>query len=178
MDGNGLVPWYVIKTKPLAERLVIEGLSDLGFSTYLPMIPDRRRDPRHSTREAPLFPGYLFVQLDLKSPDWVRARSYPGTSYILSQDGRPIPLPMDAIEAIQGRVQQIRARVEAGLAAFLHSGDLVRILDGPFADLEAVFYRPLSGRERCQVLLKVMQQLAIVTLSYNDLDPARIQSIA
>jgi len=55
--------WYLIHTKPCGEALAQENLERQGFETYLPrMAFTTRRQGRRSV--APLFPRYLFLQLE------------------------------------------------------------------------------------------------------------------
>ncbi|MBI3979893.1 MAG: hypothetical protein HY331_17095 [Chloroflexi bacterium] len=175
MSESGSLDWYVLKTKPRAERLVADGLAGHAFVTYLPLIPHSQSPWRRSRRCAggadPLFPGYVFAQLDLASPEWIRARSYPGVSYILNQDGCPVPLPAAIVETIRERTDQSWSRAKAGSSPF-QRGERVRIVEGPLAGLEAIFDRRLSGRERCQVLLTLVHRLVPAALPFAALEKA------
>jgi transcription antitermination factor NusG len=54
----------------------------------------------------------------------------------------------------------LRERCPGGIAQIeplrLKSGDVVRINEGPFAGLEAIFEKPLKDRERVAVLLEIL----------------------
>ena len=53
------------------------------------------------TVQAPLFPGYLFVILDLERDRWLSVRSTFGVSRLITtQDGRPIPVPGGIVESL------------------------------------------------------------------------------
>ena len=53
------------------------------------------------TVQAPLFPRYLFVILDLERDRWLSVRSTVGVSRLFTtQDGRPIPVPGGIVESL------------------------------------------------------------------------------
>lgn len=58
--------WYAVYTKTGAENLAEGHLQRQGFRVYLPRYRKERRHARRITLvKAPLFPRYLFVELDL-----------------------------------------------------------------------------------------------------------------
>src|SRR3546814_10409986 len=69
--------WYVAQTQAQGEERARLNLERQGFRTYLPRY---RRERRHARRrdvvKAPLFPGYIFIELDLEQSPW---RSINGT---------------------------------------------------------------------------------------------------
>jgi transcriptional antiterminator RfaH len=110
---------------------------------------------RHGSRcdtHEPLFPGYLFVQLDQVSDNWYPIRSTRGVSAIVRFDGQPLPVQDEIIEAIQRRLAGCAVRVP-----YLRPGEHVRIRDGAFADLEGVFVAN-DGNERVVLLIRILQR--------------------
>src|SRR3546814_4907858 len=63
--------WYVAQTQAQGEERARLNLERQGFRTYLPRY---RRERRHARRrdvvQAPLFPGYIFIELDLEQSPW------------------------------------------------------------------------------------------------------------
>jgi len=130
--------WFVVQTLPQAEAKAKRHLINQGFTTYLPFY---RRRVRHARRndvvQRPLFPGYLFVQLD---PDLQRWRSINGTvgvRRILTEGDRPRSVPDCVVEEILARQDETGA-VKLLSPAFA-PGQPVRLLAGPFADVAALF---------------------------------------
>ena len=58
--------WYAVQTLPNRENLAVSHLERQGFYVWLPRI---KRVIRHARQtkcvRRPLFPGYLFIKLDL-----------------------------------------------------------------------------------------------------------------
>ena len=63
-----MADWYVLQTKVRHEAVAEHNLNNQSFNTFLPMLRVQRhsRGKWQSFNEA-LFPGYLFVELDLEN---------------------------------------------------------------------------------------------------------------
>ncbi len=149
--------WYVLKTRPRAEKQVETLLTLRGAESYLPLI----RSHRNRQRTEPLFPGYLFCHVEIPSVQWVEVRSLPGVAYALSTEGRPVPVSSDLVETMRLRVQY---EEECHQRSRFKPGEQVRILGGPFQGLEAAFDRRLSASGRSRVLLHLVNRLVPVEL--------------
>jgi len=152
--------WYVVRSKPRAEWLAAAALEARGLVTFLPewRFPSRRRG---NQREA-LFPGYLFMRTDGRPDALLRARSAPNVVRLLGSGGAPEPVPGDLVEAIRGRCEQQSRQ------PFV-SGQRVRITQGPFRELEAVFDSAYSGSARARVFVRLLNRLVPVILETNAL---------
>ena len=120
------------------------------------------------TVQAALFPGYLFVILDLERDRWLSVRSTVGVSRLITtQAGRPIPVPVGIVESLIQQSDRNLIRFDADLV----KGQNVRILSGPFFDFVGKLER-LDGAERVRVLLEMMGTAVPVTLHRSALAPA------
>ena len=123
--------WYAIQTKPNRERDVEKRLTDLRLEVFLPWMRTRRRiGSRFQWVMVPLFPSYVFCRLDMVLSGKA-ARYSPGVKDFLS---------------FGSRLAEVAAQ----------PGDVVRITEGPFSGLEAVFEQKLKGSERVAVLLEIL----------------------
>ncbi|MCS7207695.1 MAG: hypothetical protein NZ951_07180 [Dehalococcoidia bacterium] len=161
------VHWYVLKTKPRAERLVQETLARWGIEHYAPMI--LRPYGARRTSEY-LFPGYIFVRLDNSSPQWPLVRWAPGVAYFVGQEREAIPVPDALIEHIRRRTEEWNA---GGYQRALQPGERVKVTEGPFAGLDAIFQRYLPARQRCEVLLHIVNRWVKTELPAPVLRPLR-----
>jgi transcription elongation factor/antiterminator RfaH len=161
--------WFLVHTQPKSERKAELHLGAQGFRTYLPQIDKTVRHARKlNTVRAPLFPGYLFIILDLGRDRWLSVRSTIGVSRLFTtQDGRPVPVPVGIVESLIERSDGGVARLDLGLV----KGQRVRILSGPFAEFVGTLER-LDGAGRVQVLLGLMGTAVPVTLHRSALLPA------
>lgn len=161
--------WYVAATQPAREALALRHLRNQGFDAFLPR---RAKTVRHArklaTVLAPLFPGYLFIELD---PDQARWRSINGTigvRQILSADARPLPLPLGFVENL------VRISDPEGKLCFgpeLKAGDRAVLLSGPFADRIGTLLS-LDGKGRVKILLELLSATVPVETRADNLMPA------
>lgn len=145
--------WYAIQTKPLKEREVAKRLTDLGLEVFLPWLRTRRRiGSRHQWVLVPLFPGYLFSFLDMVESGKA-ARYSPGVKDFLKFGSQLAEVRQEIIDALRERCPEGVAQMDLVSAK---PGDAVRINEGPFSGLEAVFEKSLKGSERVAVLLDIL----------------------
>jgi transcriptional antiterminator RfaH len=162
--------YYVVHTKPRQEGRVIAHLALRAPSVevFFPRIEVVRR---HAGRRVavlePLFPCYLFVWMSLTPATFDAVRWTPGARRILGDGERPVAVPEEMVRVIQERMQPL-GFVRVGLN--LQPGCRVRIRNGPFAGLEAIFERPTSRRDRVRVLLELLGTLTPLEIDPLDLE--------
>ena len=168
-----MINWYAVQAKSHNETRVLNHLTQRIIPAFLPLIEViRRYGSRRLTRLEPLFPGYLFVQLECLECNpsrWDTVRWAPGVRSILGFEGTPTPVPDSVVDAIKIEVQDL-GFVRPGLR--FGRNDRVLIRRGPLAGLEAVFERPLSGSGRVQVLMYMLGQQRRVQVDQVDLELA------
>jgi transcriptional antiterminator RfaH len=162
--------WYVVYTKPQRELQVADLLEHRQHLTvYLPEVLQMFRN---KVQLRPLFPRYLFVQLDAEQMELGKVNFTPGVVKIVSSEEKPLPLRNDVIEAIRQEVKRLNAG--GGLPTELFSeGEIVRLRSGPLAGLEAVFVKHLPPRDRAVVLLRFLGQENQVEIDISELEPKR-----
>src|SRR5262245_9252750 len=122
--------WYVCQTKPNAERQVRRRFDDQGFICYLPLLSARKAvNGRIFERKAPLFPGYVFISLDVDCDNWKPATATKGVLTILPHSDAPRAIDCRHVESIQ------RAETD-GLfkSGMVRVGEKVRMFRGTLVD--------------------------------------------
>lgn len=173
VDEQGAA-WYAVQVKRHQEDRVARHLAMRPIRTFLPLIESvrRRNSKPGATRLEPLFPGYLFVQihaLEVTPDHWHAVRWTPGVRRILGTEDTPVPVPIEAIETLQARVDEL-GFVRAGVR--FTPGTRVRIRSGPLAGLEAIFESPTSKNGRVRVLLELLGQVGRAEVDEFSLDAA------
>jgi transcription elongation factor/antiterminator RfaH len=144
--------WYLVHTQPHKELLAQRHLGMQGFIAYVPLILKTTRHARQQRiRQAPFFPRYIFVILDLQRDRWLSVRSTLGVSSLLICDGLPVPVPKGIVEGLAGRAIEPALRT----GHLLKLGQNVRIVSGSFAARVGTL-EGLDERGRVQVLLQMM----------------------
>jgi transcriptional antiterminator RfaH len=160
-------PWYVLRTKRLKERVVERRLASLRVSFFSPRIMERVRiNGRIEQRLAPMFPSYVFVQLDLARMG-KSVRYAPGARDFLRFEEAPQPVPPEIVRRLRERMGA--AGVYTPPPIRFQPGERLMIEAGPLRGLEVIFERELSGIERVAVLLAEVGLSARVVLPSMDL---------
>jgi transcription elongation factor/antiterminator RfaH len=157
--------WYAVHTLPFAEARAEGQLHRQGFRTFQ---PKRLKTVRHarklSTVEAPFFPRYLFIVLDLTRHQWRSVNGTFGVSRLVMRGDQPHPVPPGVVEAL---IERADARGILQLAHKLQVGGPVRLMAGPFAEQLAIL-ADLDDSGRVRVLLDILgRQVAISTAANN-----------
>ena len=147
--------WYAVATKPRQEVVAQEHLQRQGYATLLPTLRLRKRQ-RGKWQEVtePTFPGYVFVGLELGRDDMAPIRSTQGCRDLVRFGQQPAVVHEDVIEALQLGNSAQGASADEVKEPF-SPGDLVRIEDGPFQGLSAI-YCMNKGADRVQVLITLL----------------------
>ncbi|MDT8306461.1 MAG: transcription termination/antitermination NusG family protein [Anaerolineae bacterium] len=147
--------WYVLHTRTSAEHFVASKLEENDIETFLPEISKKGSTGREKT--IALFPGYLFVHIDYMKANPDHWRWTPGVRYLVAFGEYPIPVPPEVIAALKQRVAVLNQRSKRPQAKF-SPGDQVRIKDGPFKEMLAIFDGPVDPAEWVHVLLQTMNR--------------------
>lgn len=147
--------WYAVQTQSSAEARAIGNLMRQGFETFFPRYHKTRRHARKvETIEAPLFPGYVFVRLDLGVDRWRAIHSTLGVRRLVCLGEDPAPVPSAVMAEIQVRSDEA-GLVEPPLSCDLRRGSLVEIVSGPFAECSGIF-EELDDQRRAVLLLSLL----------------------
>lgn len=145
--------WYLVRTKAGEERIAQDHVARLAADVLLPLLKVRvRRWGRMVDSVVPLFPSYLFAQLDYER-EFGRVRFTRGVREIVCFGHQPAGVPRWIVEEMKQRCAQGPA--ELPRHPFL-PGEPVRVIDGPLRWFEGIFQHHLSGGERVAVLLSAM----------------------
>ncbi len=160
--------WYAVHTLPRRES---GARAQLEAQLYTIFLPCHLKTVRHArklkTINAPFFPRYLFVRLDLSRDRWRSINGTFGVAGIVMEGEQPMPVPVGIVEALQERLQP---DAPAGLNDGLGVGQRVEVVVGPFANLAGEL-ESFDGNTRVRVLLQLMGSWAPVSLQRNAVVP-------
>ncbi len=163
--------WYVAQTHPHGEAKASLHLRRQGFEIYLPRyLKSRRHARRVDTVAAPLFPGYLFVAIDMTTQRWLSIQSTIGVARLVRDGDRPAAVPLHVLEALKCR-EDAGGFVQLQRPPRFLPGDKVRIREGAFCDCYGL-YEGMSGRERVAILLELLGRKVRVVLDTDIIDAA------
>lgn len=162
--------WYVVQTQLRGEETAARNLRRQGYETFWPRY---RRLVRHARRRhevlRPLFPGYVFVRLDVDVCRWRSINGTLGVRCILGDGLRPRAVPEPIMAEILSRTDP-RGEVRL-LTKGMVPGQAVRLVEGPLADVTALL-EEIGDEERVTILLSVLGRPVRVKVSLADLQSA------
>jgi len=147
--------WFVASTKAREESRALFNLKQQGFNAYLPQYKKTRRHARKTDVVlAPLFPKYLFVEIDMNKQKWSAINSTIGVGKLLQFGSHPTPVPVDLIHEIRAR-EGSEGIILMDKCLKIKTGDAVNITSGAFIEHSGVF-DCYHDDERVVILLNLM----------------------
>ncbi|WP_150909729.1 transcription/translation regulatory transformer protein RfaH [Marinobacter halotolerans] len=155
--------WYALQHKPAQGDRAVAHLQNQGVACFYPKITvEKIRAGKRTRKLEPLFPGYLFVNLEQTDPMWAKLRSTRGILRVVSFANKPAGIADDIIQHIKDGLDTV---AEQG---GIKPGQSVHLEDGPFRGISAIF-EAYDGEERAIVLIDFMQKQQKVTVSVSAL---------
>jgi transcriptional antiterminator RfaH len=152
--------WYLIQTKPRSEKLALENLTNQGYECYLPMMKvEKVISNQIEVQKVPLFPRYLFINLDLdfESKSWTPIRSTRGVSNLVKFGETPAKIHDELVKHIYSREHLSDSKIEP----LYQKGQILKIVHGPFSGFESI-YQGMDPEMRVIVLIEFMTKPLIM----------------
>jgi transcription antitermination factor NusG len=151
--------WYVFYTYPKFERKVYEYLQQDGYESYLPMHwVTRKWSDRKKRMEVPLFPNYIFVNIErnkifevLKIPKLISCVTF---------NRMPAFLRQKEVDCI---IQIVENEYPFEICSNLKIGDLVEITKGALKGMEGALVEE-KGNKRFAIKIESLQQSMVVNV--------------
>lgn len=146
--------WYLVHAKPRQESVARENLDRQNYQVYLPLARlYRKRGGRRVLVIEPLFPRYLFINLNTETDNWAPIRSTVGVSSLVRFGLKPAVVPDDLVAYLQSRDDA--SGVQDLPPPDLRLGQRVRFREGPMMGYEGIFVAR-TGNERVVVLMQLL----------------------
>lgn len=171
--------WYVVHAYSGYEKHVMRSLTErvqfMGMEDYFGeiLVPTEEvveiRDGKKRKSERKFYPGYVLVQMDMNDDSWHLVK---GTSRVLGFIGgtadKPSPITEREADAILQRVSD-RADNPRPKTLF-EVGEVVRVIDGPFADFNGVVEEADYDKSRVKVAVLIFGRSTPVDLEFSQVE--------
>jgi transcriptional antiterminator NusG len=178
------IEWYAVHTYVGHEERVKEnvmqrarslGIADRIYQVIVPSeeTVEHRDGGKKEVVRRKLFPGYVFVQMDLgDNPDepneaWEVVRNTPGVTGFVGTATRAVPLTPDEEARILGTLGMTGAREKPKLKITFSVGDMVQVTAGPFADFTGVVSDLDPDKGKVKVLVSIFGRETPVELDFS-----------
>lgn len=171
--------WYVVHAysgyenkvkKALSEYIERAGLED-SFGQVL--VPSEEvveiREGKKRTSERKFFPGYVLVQMEMNEDTWHLVKSVPQVmGFIGGTSDRPAPITQKEVDRI---LQKVEEGVDKPKPKVIYEpGEMVRVIDGPFNDFEAVVEGVDYDKNKLQVSVLIFGRSTPVELEFTQVE--------
>ena len=174
-EDNPHKRWYVIQAfsgyekqvqKSLREYIDRSGMQDCFGEILVPTEEVvEMKGGQKRTSERKFFPGYVLVHMSLTDETWHLVKSVPRVAgFIGGTENRPMPITDREAEEI---IQQISDSVDKPKMKFTFApGELVRIIDGPFAEFNGTVEDVNFEKAKLRVSVTILGRSTPVELDF------------
>ena len=170
-----MLSWCCAHTHEYFEARAENSLTEKGFTVFAPYFTEERivRNKPIAERK-PLFPQYIFVQLDLDGAAWRRAANAKGVKQLLGANGeagRPSVLRAEILYELAQRCDDDCNLIAVPSIAYeavpIRVGSEVRVTQGPFEGFTGICQ--MSSKDRVTLLLHLFGRPTPVPLPRSQL---------
>ena len=174
-----MVRWYVVHAysgfeayvkDALKERVKLVGVEDKFGEILVPkekVVEMRQGQKRESERK--YFPGYVLVHMVMDDETWHLVRKLPKVlGFIGGTSDRPAPITDKEAAAILQRVEESVDKPKPKV--LFEPGEVVRVIDGPFADFNGVVEEVNYEKSRLRVAVLIFGRSTPVELEFGQVE--------
>jgi transcription antitermination factor NusG len=157
---RGEYKWYAVYTRPRAEKIVYERLTDADIETFLPMQKTYRVwSDRKKMVEKPLLPSYIFVKTN--KHNFPKVYKTTGVVKFITFEGNPASIPQNQIDNLRLLINS-DAEIEVTSGKFAQ-GDKVEVISGSLVGLTGELIK-IGTRNRVVVRIDRLDQNLILKI--------------
>jgi transcriptional antiterminator NusG len=177
-NNNPKLRWYVVQAfsgyegrvqKTLLEHIGIHALEEKFGEILVPteeVIEMRAGQKRKSSRK--FFPGYVLVHMELDDESWHLVKSVPRVlGFIGGTKERPAPITQKEADRI---LQRLADTDKPKPKTLFEPGEVVRVVDGPFADFNGVVEELDYEKNRIKVSVLIFGRSTPVDLEFGQVE--------
>jgi transcriptional antiterminator NusG len=173
--------WYVVHAYSGFEKSVMRALKERieraemqdQFGEILVPVEEvvEMKGGQKRTSERKFFPGYVLVQMEMNDASWHLVKSTPKvTGFVGGTANKPAPISEKEVQAI---MQQMQEGVEKPKPKFTYEvGQLVRVVDGPFADFNGSVEDVNYEKSKVRVTVTIFGRPTPVELDFSQVEKA------
>ena len=172
MDLN----WYVVHSYSGYENQVKRSLEDRiergGMESKFGqiLVPTEEvvemRDGQKRKSDRKFFPGYVLVEMSMDDDSWHLVKDCPKVmGFIGGTSDRPTPISKKEVNVILDRISDGAAKPRPKV--LFEVGEVVRVIDGPFADFNGVVEEVNYDKSRLRVAVTIFGRSTPVELEFS-----------
>lgn len=171
--------WYVVHVfsgyerqavRSLVDRIAYAGAEDAFGEILVPteeVVEMKAGQKRKSDRK--FFPGYVLIQMEMNDETWHLVKDVPKVmGFIGGTSDRPAPISDREADQILQRIQEGVEKPQPKV--LFEPGEVVRVVDGPFADFNGVVEEVNYEKSRLHVAVSIFGRSTPVELDFGQVE--------
>jgi transcriptional antiterminator NusG len=156
--------------RTLKERVALEGMEDKFGEILVPTEEVvEMRDGKKRKSERKFYPGYVLVQMEMDDASWHLVKNTPRVlGFIGGTKDKPAPITEREAEAILRRVESGADKPKP--KTLFEPGEIVRVVEGPFADFNGVVEEVDYEKSRVKVAVLIFGRSTPVELEFGQVE--------
>jgi transcriptional antiterminator NusG len=173
--------WYAVHTysghEQKAKRYLQSSIDTRGLQDYFGdiLIPTEEvtemKQGRRTSTTKKFLPSYILVEVELTKQTQDLVVSTPGITNFVGSKGKPTPLRQNEVDRVVGQIDRSRT-IEPTESPF-QAGDLVKVIDGPFADFSGTISEVNMERRKIKVMVSIFGRPTPVELDFLQVEIAK-----
>jgi transcription antitermination factor NusG len=160
--------WFILYTKPRAEKKLKKKFDELGLENYLPLITLKKRwSDRWKIIDTPLFPSYIFIKIDFSAEANLVLKNSNVVCF-LNSEGRPATLNESDISFIKIFIEKYPEKIKIEEAEKIKVGKEIEIKNGVFTGMKGIIEK-IKNKSYLILKLNSMNKSIRVEININDL---------
>lgn len=181
-EQNSSLNWYVLHVHSscekrvkelLHQRIAVKGLESRFGEILVPteeVVALRGTDKKKVKSDRKFFPGYVLIQMDMNDETWHLVKSLPKVlGFIGGTAERPAPISAKEAETIMNRLNAEEGSKPKPKTVF-EPGEMVRVIEGPFADFDGVVEDVNYEKSRLKVSVLIFGRATPVELEFTQVE--------
>jgi len=173
--------WYVVHAysgyekrvaNSIREQVEFKGMQDFFGEILVPtesVVEMREGKKRKSERK--FYPGYVLVHMDMNDDSWHLVKSTPRVMVFIGGTAeKPAPITAKEADTILSRVRD--GAEKPTQKTIFEPGQMVRVVDGPFADFTGSVEKVNYDKSRLQVSVSIFGRATPVELEFTQVEKA------
>ncbi|ADP96132.1 NusG antitermination factor [Marinobacter adhaerens HP15] len=156
--------------RTLRERVALHEMEDRFGEILVPteeVVEMREGKKRKSERK--FYPGYVLVQMEMDDATWHLVKNTPRVlGFIGGTKDKPAPITEKEAEAILRRVESGADKPKP--KTLFEPGEIVRVVEGPFADFNGVVEEVDYDKSRVKVAVLIFGRSTPVELEFGQVE--------
>jgi transcriptional antiterminator NusG len=173
--------WYIVQTYSnyenkaklaLEQRIASSGRAEAFDEIYIPTEKVvEMKNGKRKEKERKFYKGYIFVKMLLDDETWHIVKDTPKVvGFVGGSQSKPTPVPESEVKGIADKIEEGSLKAEPQYS--FQQGDIVRIVEGNFADFTGTVEEVNDEKQKLKVFVEIFGRPTSVEFDFDQVEDA------